>query len=425
VGRLTARKGFIVTIPPPQDDNGYGSDVADVIEAPAEEAAQSRVARTRRRRNRRPSAPDQTEEQAPDFGGVDEIAPQGAAPDPEELEVGLPTPSETLGRFQPETDRPASDALAEEQASNVPTPSMGTATAMSPARLPTRAAPAGRDQQFRSRQSTGPAAPPLRVQPSSARPASLQQHAHQRHQRAQAMPSGVPSAAALDDGEIARPAPAPRQEPSGDLALLLRGFEEIQQRNTDRLLSAMRQAGLNGDVAPAPRALNVTERVGVFVDVPNLIYAARYLNRWIDFGKLLDRLLAGRRLVRAHAFSPTDPDPSAEQQFLTPVKSQGFRLTTKNYRTFASGAKKADMDLDLCMEVVRLVVAKALDCVVLCSGDGDFMPLVEFCSDNGVRVEAASFVEATSDELRQACDRFYNLSAMDGIRLSRPLGGVG
>jgi len=224
----------------------------------------------------------------------------------------------------------------------------------------------------------------------------------------------------LDEVEPSRsPAPA-RAEPQGDLALLLHGFEEIQQRNTDRILAALRQTG--GSDSSASRTQNSAERVGVFVDVPNLVYAARYLNRWIDFGRLLERLLNGRRLIRAHAYSPTDPDPSADQQFLTPVKAQGYRLTTKNYRTFASGAKKADMDLDLCMDVVRLVVAKAVECIVLCSGDGDFLPLLDFCADNGVRVEVASFVEATSDELRQACDRFYNLSAMEGIRLSRPLG---
>lgn len=250
-------------------------------------------------------------------------------------------------------------------------------------------------------------------------PQGGQRQGQQRAPRPQTLPPGVPSAAALDEIEPAR-APAARAEPQGDLGILLRGFEEIQQRNTDRILAALRQTG--GNDGAATRTQNATERVGVFVDVPNLVYAARYLNRWIDFGRLLDRLLSGRRLIRAHAYSPTDPDPSADQQFLTPVKSQGYRLTTKNYRTFASGAKKADMDLDLCMDVVRLVVAKAVECVVLCSGDGDFLPLLDFCADNGVRVEVASFVEATSDELRQACDRFYNLSAMEGIRLSRPLG---
>lgn len=240
-----------------------------------------------------------------------------------------------------------------------------------------------------------------------------------RHPRRSVPPAGVPSAAAIDGLEPPRTVSRPRTEPNSELQALLRGFDEIQQRQTDRILQALRQTYTSGDTTSRSNT-SLTERVGVFVDVPNLIYASRYLNRWIDFGRLLERLAAGRRVVRAHAYSPTDPDPSAEQQFLTPVRSQGYRITTKNYRTFASGAKKADLDLDLCMDIVRLVVARAIDTIILCSGDGDFLPLLDFCSDNGVRVEVASFLEATSDELRNACDRFYNLSTLDSVRLVRP-----
>ena len=33
--------------------------------------------------------------------------------------------------------------------------------------------------------------------------------------------------------------------------------------------------------------------------------------------------------------------------FLQAVKGLGYRITTKDYETFSSGAKKADLDLDL------------------------------------------------------------------------------
>ena len=213
----------------------------------------------------------------------------------------------------------------------------------------------------------------------------------------------------------ARVAPGPVQsQATGDLALLLRGMDEIQARHTERLMSALRQA-------PPPLAAAATsvERVGVFVDVANLLYAARYLNRWIDFARLLDRLVAGRRLIRAQAYSPTDPDPAAEQSFFLPVKGQGYRITTKDYRTFSSGAKKADLDLDIAMDIVRMVDAGAVDSIVLASGDGDFLPVLEYCSDHGVRVEVAAFSESTHDELRRVCDRFVNLSSMDGVPARR------
>ena len=98
------------------------------------------------------------------------------------------------------------------------------------------------------------------------------------------------------------------------------------------------------------------------------------------------------------------------------MKGLGYRITTKNYKTFASGAKKADLDLDLCMDIVRLVEAKALDTIALVSGDSDFLPVLEYCSDHGVRVEVAAFEDSAAMILRQSCDVFVNLSMLDEIR---------
>ncbi len=189
------------------------------------------------------------------------------------------------------------------------------------------------------------------------------------------------------------------------------------QTQTDRMVTELRranQAPTNVSVSLPP--FPSTERVGVFVDVANLLYSARTQRIAIDFGKLLDFLRGNRRLVRAHAYCPTSPQPGDEQMFLTAVKGLGYRITTKNYKTFASGAKKADLDLDLCMDVVRLVDGAAVDCIVLVSGDSDFMPMLDYCSDHGVRVEVAAFDEAMSATLRQSCDLFVNLSMLEEIR---------
>ncbi|WP_069805493.1 NYN domain-containing protein [Thermogemmatispora onikobensis] len=189
------------------------------------------------------------------------------------------------------------------------------------------------------------------------------------------------------------------------------------QSQTDRIVAELRrthQSPTNVSVSiPPPPS---TERVGVFVDVANLLYSARTLRLTIDFGKLLDFLRGNRRLVRAHAYCPTSPQPGDEQMFLQAVKGLGYRITTKNYKTFSSGAKKADLDLDLCMDVVRLVESRAVDCIVLVSGDSDFMPMLDYCSDHGVRVEVAAFDEAMSATLRQSCDLFINLSVLEEIR---------
>ncbi len=192
-------------------------------------------------------------------------------------------------------------------------------------------------------------------------------------------------------------------------------IREAINTQTDRLLTELRHQQPPAVTLSIPNA-QTTERVAVFVDVANVVYSARGLRTSVDFGRLLDFLRANRRLARAQAYAPTDPTPGGEQAFLNAVKGLGYRITTKNYKTFANGAKKADLDLDLCMDIVRIVESKAVDTIVLVSGDSDFLPLLDFCTDHGVRVEVAAFDDAASMILRQSCDLFVNLSLVDGIR---------
>ena len=189
------------------------------------------------------------------------------------------------------------------------------------------------------------------------------------------------------------------------------------QQQTDRLLTELRRQAPPANMTISMPPFPSTERVGVFVDVANIVYSSRNLRIHVDFGRLLDFLRGNRRLIRAHAYAPTSPEPQATQEFLSPVKGVGYRVTTKNYKTFSSGAKKADLDLDLCMDIVRLVDSGAVETVVLVSGDSDFLPLLEYCSDKGVRVEVAAFDDSAAAILRQSCDLFINLSLVDDILL--------
>lgn len=229
------------------------------------------------------------------------------------------------------------------------------------------------------------------------------------------VPRGTAGSAPERSGRAARGERATDAPPISANQLATVVTQAIQSQ-TDRLLTELRHTQAPPSMTVMFPPFPSTERVGVFVDVANLLYSSRNMRISIDFGHLLEFLRGNRRLVRAQAYAPTSPEPHAEQQFLSVVKGVGYRITTKNYKTFSSGAKKADLDLDLCMDIVRLVDARALDTVVLVSGDSDFLPLLEYCSDHGVRVEVAAFDDSASTVLRQSCDLFINLSLVEDIR---------
>jgi uncharacterized LabA/DUF88 family protein len=177
-------------------------------------------------------------------------------------------------------------------------------------------------------------------------------------------------------------------------------------RNIERLLEQIdrHMSGAGGRTASMPRT-------GVFVDVPNVMYAAERLGWQIDFGKLLVMLTRGRELVRASAYAPVSDDPQMRletQRFTQPFVGHGYRIVTKPLKRFADGSMKGNFDVEMAMDI--LTMADRLDIVCLVSGDGDFTRLVEMVQARGVRVEVASFAQSTSSELRAACDVFIDLT---------------
>lgn len=151
------------------------------------------------------------------------------------------------------------------------------------------------------------------------------------------------------------------------------------------------------------------QRIGVFVDIQNLYYSARALyGKKVNFGAILEHGVAGRQLVRAMAYGITTEE-AHEGEFHEALGKQGFEVKTKPLQTFVGGQKKGDWDVGIAMDILRL--GPKIDVAVLVSGDGDFVPLVEYAQDQGLRVELMSFSESTSAALVAAVDSHIDLSA--------------
>jgi uncharacterized LabA/DUF88 family protein len=151
------------------------------------------------------------------------------------------------------------------------------------------------------------------------------------------------------------------------------------------------------------------QRVGVFIDTQNLYHSARNLYKArVNFGAVLRDAVAGRKLVRAVAYVITT-EAGDEKNFFEALTKLGIETKTKDLQIFAGGSKKADWDVGLAVDVMKM--ASKLDAVIIVSGDGDFIPLVEYVQSYlGAQVEVVSFGQSTSGKLREAADDFLDLS---------------
>lgn len=151
------------------------------------------------------------------------------------------------------------------------------------------------------------------------------------------------------------------------------------------------------------------QRVGVFIDTQNLYHSAKNLyGARVNFGAILKDAVADRTLVRAIAYLVTT-ESGEEKHFLEALGKMGIEIKSKDLQIFSGGAKKADWDVGLAVDAIKL--APKLDTVVLVSGDGDFVPLLEYLKINsGNRVEVIAFGKNTSGRLKEAADDFIDLS---------------
>jgi uncharacterized LabA/DUF88 family protein len=150
------------------------------------------------------------------------------------------------------------------------------------------------------------------------------------------------------------------------------------------------------------------QRVGVFIDTQNLYHSAKniYHSR-VNFGNVLKDAVEDRRLIRARAYMVTT-ETGEESAFLEALTKMGIEPKTKDLQIFYGGAKKADWDVGLAVDAIT--ASPKLDTVILFSGDGDFIPLVQYLQiHGGCQVEVVSFGRSTSGKLKEAADHFLDL----------------
>ena len=149
------------------------------------------------------------------------------------------------------------------------------------------------------------------------------------------------------------------------------------------------------------------QRVAVLIDVQNLYHSAKNLHQArVNFRAILKTAVDERNLIRAFAYV-IKTKTGEEKAFFEALINLGIETRVKELQEFYGGFKKGDWDVGIAVDAVR--ITPSVDTVVLASGDGDFIQLVEYLKGQGKRVEVIAFGRSCSAKLKEVVDEFIDL----------------
>ncbi|PIR88785.1 MAG: hypothetical protein COU09_00380 [Candidatus Harrisonbacteria bacterium CG10_big_fil_rev_8_21_14_0_10_44_23] len=161
------------------------------------------------------------------------------------------------------------------------------------------------------------------------------------------------------------------------------------------------------------------QRIGIFIDIQNLYHSAKNLyDSRVNYKQLIDHIVGERKLIRALAYvvqseavlaaaeaSHATISGKSESSFFEALEKTGIDLRIKDLQLYPGGMKKADWDVGMAIDAVRL--SDSLDAVILITGDGDFIPLVDYLRwGKGLEIEVVGFGQSTNGKLKEAADKF-------------------
>jgi uncharacterized LabA/DUF88 family protein len=161
------------------------------------------------------------------------------------------------------------------------------------------------------------------------------------------------------------------------------------------------------------------QRVGIFIDIQNLYHSAKNLyGTRINYRELIKTLVAGRQLIRTIGYVVKTETTLGEASFFEALNKSGVELRSKDIQVFPGGLKKADWDVGMAVDAIRM--ATFLDVIILVTGDGDFVPLADYLRWGlGREVEVAAFGRTTSAKLKESSDFFIDLDKLPRVLLRK------
>jgi len=152
---------------------------------------------------------------------------------------------------------------------------------------------------------------------------------------------------------------------------------------------------------------HIGQRVAILIDVQNLYHSAKNLyGAKVNFREVLKSAVGQRNLIRAFAYV-VRTKTGEEKPFFEALTKLGIETRVRDLQEFYGGLKKADWDVGITIDAIR--ISPSVDTIVLASGDGDFLQLIEYLKNQGKRVEVIAFGRSASSKLKEVADEFIDI----------------
>ena len=149
------------------------------------------------------------------------------------------------------------------------------------------------------------------------------------------------------------------------------------------------------------------QRVAVLIDVQNLYHSAKNLyGARVNFREILKTAVSQRSLIRAFAYV-VRTKTGEEKPFFEALTKLGIETRVRDLQEYYGGLKKADWDVGITVDAIR--IAPSVDTIVLASGDGDFLQLIDYLKNQGKRIEVIAFSRSASSKLKEGADEFIDI----------------
>jgi len=151
-------------------------------------------------------------------------------------------------------------------------------------------------------------------------------------------------------------------------------------------------------------------KIAIFVDVQNIYYTTRHrYQRNFDYNKFWTRITTNKNVVAATAYATTKGDKK-QTEFQNILRAIGFEVKLKPYINRSDGSSKGDWDVGITIDILKC--AKAVDSIILASGDGDFdLLLKEIRETNTTESEVFGIKDLTAQTLINECTHFHEIGS--------------